>query len=253
MISDDEVADYREDGYLLVRGALNTEAVERFRGAAAKVLAGQALVGDSYERVLHQVHLPWLADDELAALTRHSDLAAAARSLSGMDGVRVFLDQVISKPPGGVATIAHQDAPFLSFDDHRSVNCWVALERVTKDNGALVYYRGSHRLGPLPRIHLDEADDLLPQVPALAGCGQEMLEMAPGDVVFHNCLTVHRAAANLTDRPRLAFSIQYMATDARYNGYAHDFLAPSTPEPGQVLDLPCFAEPDQAMAPQEKR
>lgn len=242
-ITDADVERYRRDGYLLIRGALTPDETELYHDAVRQLLAAWTPTGDSYEEVLYQLHLPWQQSADLAALTTHPRLADAARTLSGMPDVAVFLDQVICKPPGGAATNSHQDAPFLSFDDDRSLNLWIAFSDVTAANGALGYYRGSHGLGRLAQIHLDEADDLVDKVPALAGLPVDMLKMAPGDAVFHNCLTVHRATANTAGRPRLAYSIQYMSADARYNGYAHEHVDPYAPRVGDRLDFPCFARP----------
>jgi ectoine hydroxylase-related dioxygenase (phytanoyl-CoA dioxygenase family) len=240
------VDDYRRDGYLVVRGALAADQTRLFQRGLDEWSRRWKPTGDSYETVLHQDHLAWRQGGILAELTRHAGLAALARTLSGLEHVRVFLDQVVVKPAGGAPTIAHQDAPFLSFDDQRSLNCWIALDEIGTENGALAYYRGSHELGRLPRAHLDEADVLGSLVPSLDRLPVQIIPMRPGDVVFHNCLTVHKGFANATDRPRRAFSIQYMSTETVYNGYESEFLRPYRPVLGQALDFPCFAVPDPA-------
>jgi ectoine hydroxylase-related dioxygenase (phytanoyl-CoA dioxygenase family) len=244
MIDESAVHRYRENGYLVVRQALAPEALVALHRGVHRILDRWTAAGDSYERILLQVHQPWQQDAKVAELVNDRALADAARRLSGIEEVAVFLDQVIVKPPGGAATIAHQDEPFLSFDDDRSLGCWIALDTVTAQNGALAYFRGSHRLGPLPRIHLDEGEDLRLLAPRLLDFPLDIVEMSPGDAVFHNCRTVHQASANNTDRPRHAFSLQYMPKGARYNGYEQEFLAPYAPTVGSVLDQPCFAVPN---------
>jgi phytanoyl-CoA hydroxylase len=242
--ADTRVSDYRRDGYLFVRGVLTPDETRWFQQGLDEWSRRWTPTGDGYEAVLHQDHLVWRRGGALSQLTRHAKLATLARLLSGLDSVRVFLDQVIVKPAGGAPTIPHQDAPFLPFDDHRSLNCWIALDEVGKENGALTYYQGSHKLGLLPRAYLDEADLLETLVPALTQLPIQDVPMRPGDVVFHNCLTVHRGFANVTSRPRRAFSIQYMSTDAVYNGHENELIEPYEPVPGQPLDFPCFAVPD---------
>jgi phytanoyl-CoA hydroxylase len=249
--ADTRISDYRRDGYLLVRGALTPDETRRFQQSLDEWSRHWTPTGDSYEAVIYQDQLIWRQGGTLGELTRHAGLAALARTLSGLDSVRVFVDQVIVKPPGGAPTIPHQDAPFLSFDDRRSLNCWIALDEVGTGNGALAYYQGSHRLGLLPQAQLDEADLLESLVPGLAQLPVQVVPMRPGDVVFHNCLTVHKGFANATRRPRRAFSIQYMSTDAVYNGYEHEFLEPYRPVRGQLLDFSCFAVPDTLRAAPE--
>jgi hypothetical protein len=246
-----QVSDYRRDGYLLVRGALTLDETRRFQQGLDEWSRRWTPTGDGYEAVLYQDAFVWRQGGALSQLTRHAKVAALARMLSGLDSILVWLDQVIVKPAGGAPTIPHQDAPFLPFDDHRSLNCWIALDEVRPQNGALTYYQGSHKLGLLPRAELDEADLLETLVPALTQLPVQDLSMRPGDAVFHNCLTVHRGFANVTNRPRRAFSIQYMSTGTVYNGHENELLEPYAPVPGQPLDFPCFAVPDALDTPLE--
>lgn len=240
---------YRNDGFLVVPGALTPEETRDFQQAVDAWSKRWTPTGDSYEAVLYQEHHVWRDDPVLAGLARHAGLAAFARRLSGLETVRVYLDQILVKPAGGAPTIPHQDAPFLSFDDHRSLNCWVALDEVRPENGALAYYQGSHALGRLPRAYLDEDDVLETVVPELARHPVHVVPMRPGDVVFHNCLTVHRGFANTTDQARRAFSIQYMSADAVYNGFENETLEPYRPVPGAALDFSCFAVPETGPVP----
>jgi len=242
----DEVSDYQQHGYVVVRELLDPSFVADLRRSAAQVFREAAPSDDSYGRVLKQVHGAGSADPCIDILVRDRWLASLASALSGIvqSEIRVFLDQALAKPPGGAPTIAHQDAPFLSFDDARSVNCWIALDPTTELNGALSYYPASHRLSFLERVHLDESSGLDDRVDAVRQIEPEVCLLAAGDAVFHNCLTVHAATANTTDRPRAAISIQYMSARAVYNGYQHDFLAPYGLRVGDSLDLDCFAQPD---------
>jgi ectoine hydroxylase-related dioxygenase (phytanoyl-CoA dioxygenase family) len=154
--------------------------------------------------------------------------------------VRVFLDQVICKYPGDDATRPHQDAPFLAYDDRRSVNAWIALGPVTPAHGALSYYLGSHRLGLLREVDLGLEDDLLGDSPALLDHDLVEAAAAPGDVVLHHCLAVHEAGANVSGEDRIAFSVQYMPESARYNGREHLFFADAGLQADDPLSSPSY-------------
>ncbi len=160
--------------------------------------------------------------------------------------MRLFLDQVLYKQPGARPTLAHQDAPFLSFTDYRSINCWIALDDTSRSNGAIEYFMRSQLLGALRLVDLDAADDLTADCSALRTCEVRLAEMKAGDVAFHNCLTVHRAHPNTSTLARRAFSIQYMPVGSRFNGWMHPFLESYKPLIGDSLDLDCcpvlFAE-----------
>lgn len=234
---------YLADGFVRIRSVLTPDEVHAFRAAAAELLeqeSARSAGRDGYRAVILQVHRAAAQHPALAALLRHPVPAGIAATIGAMPRVRVFVDQVIAKEPSGRETIPHQDAPFLSFDDTRSVNCWIALDRVTADNGALYYFVGSHRHGDLGLVHLDGAEDIRDRDGRLRECPVRPVEMEPGDAVFHNCLCVHGAYPNTTAKPRIGFSIQYMPDGVAYNGWRQVFLDPYEPVVGEPLTQDCF-------------
>jgi phytanoyl-CoA hydroxylase len=238
-----DVAAYEQDGFIVAHRLLNDTEVDLFQHAVDAAVA-QAWPEDGklegYQKVFIQLEQVWRTDVVLRILSLDREIAKAASVLMGTAPIRVYLDQIIFKQPGGLATIAHQDAPFLPFDDSRSVNCWIALDNVTAHNGALEYFRGSHKLGPWRAIELDQPDSLAGYTPELAKFPIERIEVRPGDAVFHNCYVVHRAFPNHTTAPRRAFSIQYMPISAKFNGVRHTFMRGYHPEIGEELDWRLF-------------
>lgn len=242
--SSEEILSYQRDGLLVVRSLLGKEEVERFRMAiddsVVEYMKGRASSLEGYQRVFIQIQKVWQSNETLRELTCNKVLARAAAILGDMSTVRVFLDQIIYKQPDAEPTRAHQDAPYLSFDDDRSLNCWIAVDDTTALNGSLEYFVGSHKLGRMRLVHLDREDDLLEEFPTLKSLVIKRLDAKAGDVVFHNCYTVHRAFRNATIKPRRAYSIQYMSGGARYNGWLHPFMKPYNPVAGEVIDYDCF-------------
>jgi phytanoyl-CoA hydroxylase len=235
--------DYRTNGFVVLRGALSAREAAAYRTAAEDLIGCERAAdtaNDGYRAVILQAHQAGEQDERLRGLARHPRLAAMAAWLTSVDRLRVFLDQVIAKEPGGRETIAHQDAPFLSFSDARSVNCWVALSSVTVANGALRYFAGSHLAGNLGLVHLDGHENIAERSDLLRECATLSVELAPGDAAFHNCLCVHGAHPNTTTEPRLGFSIQYMPDGATYNGWHHVFLDSHRPMVGEPLSQSCF-------------
>jgi ectoine hydroxylase-related dioxygenase (phytanoyl-CoA dioxygenase family) len=241
----DDITAYREYGYLLARAVLSSDEVLHIRRVTDDTLLAAGVIKESsgelteYQKVFFQVHNASFNHPVLKELALSKVLARAAGLLADLHVVRLFLDQIIYKQPGARATRPHQDAPFLSFSDFRSLNCWIALDDTTRANGALEYYQGSHLLGLLRMVHLDQEDELEHDYPHLQECTKATLEMKAGDVAFHNCLTVHRAFPNASGNGRHAFSIQYMPGGSKYNGWLHPFLETYGPEPGTLLDFEC--------------
>jgi ectoine hydroxylase-related dioxygenase (phytanoyl-CoA dioxygenase family) len=240
----EDIEMYETDGFLVVRRLLGEEEVSHYRqsvdSAVAKYLDGRSPNSTGYEKVFVQIHNARLFDSAFGELSLNPIIARIAAMLAQTSKIRVFLDQIIYKQPAADATLPHQDAPYLSFNDVRSLNCWIALDKAGADNGGLEYFAGSQQYGLTRLVHLDRKDDLLEEFSALKKYPRTPVEVEPGDVVFHNCYTVHCASPNRKDKPRRAFSIQYMPDGASFNGWMHPFLEPYRPEIGDILDFDCF-------------
>lgn len=236
---------YQMHGFFVVRSLLSSDEIATYCEAV------DALVGQDknrlhglhygYDRVFIQIHNVWQKSNILKHLSLDGQIARVASVLGDMPEVRVFLDQILYKQPSAEATKPHQDAPYLSFTDNRSLNCWIALDDATMQNGALEYFSASHNLGTLRLVHMDKEEEELSQAyPELQNFPLITVEARAGDAVFHNCNVVHQAYPNRTDHPRRAYSIQYMPSTAQYNGWLHPFMAKYSPQEGQVLDFDCF-------------
>lgn len=232
---------YDEDGFVHVPGLFSTSEISRFVQAADALVAKEAQGGvkHAYDASFSQVKLPASKDDTLRELTVDPRLALLAGVLSEMPRIRVFLDRILYKQAGGSPTKAHVDAPFLCFEDPRSLACWIALTDTTAENGALSYYVGSHRR-PLTDKSLEPDGSISAHDPSLNARLLRSLPARAGDVVFHNAHTIHLAGANNTPETRRAYTIQYMPDGAAFNGITPNFFADYAPAQGAPLDMPCF-------------
>ncbi|WP_214416669.1 phytanoyl-CoA dioxygenase family protein [Sphaerisporangium fuscum] len=146
----------------------------------------------------------------------------AARLLHGVRGVRIQVTNLLVKEPGDGghgATEFHQDFPWMPMDRSAMLTIWLALVDVPAEMGSLRFYNGSHRHGILGRSFTRDGDDQLTQHPWLKELElSPPLDLAAGDATVHHALTVHGAAANRKDSPRLSFTVTYFDADALYTG-----------------------------------
>jgi phytanoyl-CoA hydroxylase len=222
----EEVEAYRRDGFVLLEGFLDDEELARWRAATDEAVRERlATAGDSdrgdpyYRRVFTQ--LQRLADTHagVADLVLDPVLGETAASLAGIDGIRVWHDQALIKPPYGNPTSWHLDDPFWSFSSRDAISIWIALDDATIANGCLWYLPGTQRTA---RFELTEIG---PNFGALFDQYPEWLEMEPvaaecraGGAVFHNGLVAHAAGVNATPRPRRAMTCAYMPEGSTFNG-----------------------------------
>jgi ectoine hydroxylase-related dioxygenase (phytanoyl-CoA dioxygenase family) len=146
----------------------------------------------------------------------------ATRLLHGVRGVRIQVTNLLIKEPGEGghgATEFHQDFPWMPMDRSAMLTIWLALVDVPAEMGSLRFYNGSHRYGILGRSFTRDGDDQLTQHPWLKELElSPPLDLAAGDATDHHALTVHGAAANHKDTPRLSFTVTYFDADALYTG-----------------------------------
>src|SRR6266496_1210832 len=149
----DDVARYRNDGFVVIPDFLDAGELGRWRRATDDAvrdrLESTAPGADEqntyYARVFTQCQR--LADThvEMASLILDPRLGGAAAALAGLAGIRVWHDQALIKPPYGNPTAWHLDDPFWSFDSADAISIWVALDDATIENGCLWYLPGSNR------------------------------------------------------------------------------------------------------------
>lgn len=160
----------------------------------------------------------WRVDPALHDLAFHPGLTAIARALLGVEGLRLWHDQVFAKParhPGVVPW--HQDyAYWTRTEPECHVTAHVAVDRADEDNGCLRYVPGSHRWGLLPKVAFDgPIDQVREHVPRDAPWREVSMRLQPGEVVFHHSRILHGSGANRSDRPRRACVVNWMGAHVR--------------------------------------
>jgi hypothetical protein len=118
-------------------------------------------------------------------------------------------DHAILKPPrNGSATAWHQDEAYKKPEDGPSIHFWIPLHDVSVEMGCMQFIPGSH-LGPLlphrlrdPRAHALEAVGV--DESAAVAC-----PLPVGGATVHQTRTLHYTGPNVTEHPRLAWSVEF--------------------------------------------
>jgi len=233
-----EIEAYQRDGFVLIRGFLDRDEVERWREVIGRAsdARGSSTVTDLfqstadpspgmkayveyYNRVFDQRMNLWQVDEAARSIVVDPAIGKMAATLAGTDGIRLFHDQSLFKQPWGNPTAFHLDDPYWSFTSPDAISLWVALDEVTAQNGALLFVPGTHKTARADNVGIGkELGALFDLYPEWTEIEPVLVEMEPGDASFHNGLTAHGAGANLTPRPRRAMTWQMMPDGATYNG-----------------------------------
>jgi phytanoyl-CoA hydroxylase len=229
-LNEQQVQQYRDQGFLAVEGFLDAKELETWRrvtGAAVEMRLRQRGwdhmnnqgTDDYYAKVFTQCLRLADISTEMAGLIYDPEIGRMAATLAGVDGIRLWHDQALIKPPFGNPTAWHLDVPYWSFFSRDAISIWVALDDATLMNGCMCYLPGTHR-----QARFDNAG-IGPQLDALFKVYPEWLNIdvvavpcRAGTAVFHNGLTAHGAGANMTNRPRRAMTCGFMPDGATFNG-----------------------------------
>jgi ectoine hydroxylase-related dioxygenase (phytanoyl-CoA dioxygenase family) len=213
--------EFAEQGYLFLRGVIDTDAVESVRvglveylveegcavdGAAIPSSTGRATAGlGAHPPALHRRRL-W------EALAAHPSVQAVAAALLGPLPLSIPIAQYQFKSPVPLGTPwenCHQDHfynPGLHFRTF-----WIPLVRIDEALGGLALATGCHTRGIL---HDRTRPDVLLDHTRLPADAWRRADYEPGDVVVFHGLTPHLGLPNIDrERLRLSVDIRFQAAD----------------------------------------
>jgi len=228
-LSQEQVGAYRENGFLVIEGFLDSGELENWRRCTQEAvevrlsstpyLHNQGDPDDFYAQVFTQALKLAEVHEGMRAIMHDERLGQMAAELAGVDGIRIWHDQALIKPPFGNATAWHLDNPYWSFYSRDALSIWVALDDATLQNGCMYYLPGTHKTARFENAGIASNQAALFKVyPEWKEIASVACPCPAGSAVFHNGLTAHGAGANMTNRPRRAMTCAYMPDGSTFNG-----------------------------------
>lgn len=211
MLTQEQLAEFRRDGYLLVRGLINTEKMAEITRWTDEVCNLPEVPG-KYMMYFEQSQLEpgkrllcRLEDFEpyhegFCKLFNSEEMLGNVSQLFGDEAV-LFKDKINFKMPGGDGFKAHQDVQ-AGWDTYASlhITALVAIDPCTTENGCLEVAAGFHDKGLIGDKWKPLPEDELDYVP---------IPTEPGDVVFFDSYAPHRSSPNHTDSSRRVLYVTY--------------------------------------------
>lgn len=246
-LSIDDVAQYRQDGYLVVKGFFSEAEVAKLHSTAVgdEVLRSNATnVTDSSGK--HSRLSLWFTpgEDVYGMMLRSQRMVdAAARLLDSEAPVCHYHTKLMQKEPRvGGAWEWHQDYGYwyknqFLFPD-QLVSIMIALTPANRENGCLQVIRGSHRMGRVNHGFSGEqvGADMVMVQHALKTMDHVYAELEPGDALFFHSNLLHRSEANLSDKPRWSIISCYNSYgNIAYNDDSPSWKVPVSVVPDDVL------------------
>jgi ectoine hydroxylase-related dioxygenase (phytanoyl-CoA dioxygenase family) len=234
-----EISSFQREGFVRIAGLLPRDEVKRF-GAAVDQAVDERTRHDRrrleersrYEQSFRQCLNLWEDQPAVRPLSFHPQIGRAAAALLGAEAVRIWHDQALYQESGGRETDPHQDQPYWSIAEPRTITAWIPFQPVRRANGAVGFLPGSHRMGLRKFANIFTARGLdLEAIPETRNQRFDYVEADGGDVVFHHGLTIHRAYPNPSEDTRRVHTVIYFADGCTRNAFRH----PSVDRPGIPL------------------
>ncbi len=215
-LTEEQIAAFRRDGFLLLRGFTEASRVAAIRTAALEQIAermppveteGEYAGADN--PTLRRLRQVYGRDPRFRAWMTDPAIRPALAQLLGETPVLTLAhhNSIMTKMPGrSTETCWHQDRRYWHFENDNLLSVWLALGEETAENGVLEFIPGSHRLDFAPerfdaktcfRPDLDENAQLI--------ATKTRFDLYAGDVVLFHCRTLHHADANRSQEPKIAF------------------------------------------------
>jgi phytanoyl-CoA hydroxylase len=227
MISDRDVAFYREQGYLVVKDVLDQGQLGTLREAVAEMLAGaRGLTANNDIYDLEDSHtpaaprvrrlkLPHRNHPAFGTLIRSPALVDLMKPLLG-ESIRLQTSKLNLKSAGYGAPVEwHQDWAYYPYTNQDVLALGVLLDDFTEDNGAMMVVPGSHK-GPVYDHHSDGrfCGAMDPEASGFDFSKAIKLLAPAGSITLHHARTVHGSAPNLSGASRNFLLYEAMAADA---------------------------------------
>jgi ectoine hydroxylase-related dioxygenase (phytanoyl-CoA dioxygenase family) len=264
-VTDQDRKKFNKDGYWISPKIISDNQIERLRNALERVWTGE-YDGDSYP--IHGIRKPpadpfeiykmenaWWVNDEVRKAVTNPLIGELATDLIETDEVRLWHDQIITKPGTGTQTSSsgnvgwHQDFGYWQCSDKMNmVTVWIALQDTDLNNGGMMTIAGSHKWGVIPDSDTFFDQDMDSLKEKYAAMGREWKEepciLKAGQTSFHHALTLHGSGPNQTLSPRLSVVAHLMPEGTAYRPgiqyHTNISLLGPRPYAGQLFDNEYF-------------
>lgn len=216
LITDEMIRQYQEEGYFVLEGVLGEQDLELLRSAAqfsidradaAMDEAGVDRIGINARGKRYFSNMVYQERPELRRFIFGPIMEQICRRVLG-DNAYLFWEQYVIKAGDPDTTFAwHQDSGYVHEDHDPYLTCWIALDDVNEENGSvyLLPYSRSGIRSYIRHIPIETGDRV-----CYFGSDPGMPVIVPaGSIVCFSSTVIHRSGANLTDRLRRVYLLQY--------------------------------------------
>src|SRR5689334_5982527 len=222
VLSTEEVAQYRERGYVIPKYRLPQPLLERLQRALEMVLAGYTDVAQEDLANPHMIPpTQGPVVNPFMDTARHAPVLDMLEQLIGPDLI-LWITRILCKPAmKGREVPWHQDGEYWLMRPLATCSAWLAIDPVTTANGCMRFIPKSHLRQELYRHHQTERENLVLNLELDQDQFDEAeavnVELEPGQISLHDVRLIHGSLANTSGQRRAALIMRYMPATSYYD------------------------------------
>jgi phytanoyl-CoA hydroxylase len=265
MLTQEQIASYREQGYIGIDRVLSAEEVDALRQTTDEFVEKSRSIAESDavfdlepdhsadSPKLRRLKSPVAQHAVYNNMLHHQRILDIVAQLIG-DRIRTNGDKLNMKSGGfGSPVEWHQDWAFYPHTNDDLLAVGVCIDEMNEENGCLLVIPGSHQ-GPIHDHHLDGHFAGAVTAADFDDSAAEKIELKAGGISIHHVRALHGSLPNTSPNPRRLLLLQYCAGDSWPLGQAVDWEAYGKSfvrgEPGQ--DIRCSDTPVRMPLPGAK-
>jgi hypothetical protein len=214
-VTAEQVASFRAESFVKLPGVLTPGAVARLRVRLGELLDSAVEGGVGFR----SLEMMWLTDPLVRSAVLSPRIGAIAGALLGVERVRLYHDNALSKEPRAGRTPWHYDAHHFPLDSADVLTAWIPLQPTPREMGPLAFARGADTWRLASGVEFDKHgtsyDRGVSEAFRTHGVEVEDGPFAAGEVSFHSANCVHTAGANRTTTARVVLANTYFADGVR--------------------------------------
>jgi ectoine hydroxylase-related dioxygenase (phytanoyl-CoA dioxygenase family) len=211
VISDDQIKDFEQNGYLILRQAFDADEMRLIEIWTQEMTALPEETGKHW--VFHERSLKGDGADLISRIENIAPFHAGFEELSTVlkhtvgqllgEEATLFKEKINFKMSGGDGFKPHQDSQ-AGWDAYADffISALVSIDDATVENGCLQLVAGHHQRGLFKSWRPLSEDDM-------AGMDFVHCPTKPGDVVLFDCFAPHASEPNMTGETRRVYYATY--------------------------------------------
>lgn len=145
-------------------------------------------------------------------LAKNKKIQNICKTLIGKKTMIRNIEFFLKPKKSGMPSPFHQDNYYWNIINAEATNVWIACSKVSKRNGGICYFKGSHKLGIIKHeiSNMKGSSQMISdKIIKNLGFKRVFPKLNPGDCLIHHPEVIHGSFKNNSNTDRIGFVVSY--------------------------------------------